>query len=295
MDLPEALSARRDSPVQFLRGFSPIDLFVSADWQRVICRRSGMGAAAPVRAARGKCAFSFQTLVVLLMNLKSKSLGNVAQPLGRRCGFTLIELLAIIGIVTLLSGLLVPVLHEARRRALRTECLSNLKKIGLGIELYAGDHAGTLPGAARAGACASYDVTSENELAWFVADEMGLPKPSFETVLARPFVCPAYERSAPVVASMIGRRCYLLNENVGTNSAAPVRPFGQPGDPAGPPLTYAGLEEFGPPCELFAITDMDKGNVNPTVSWWADLPYQPVHGRARNRLFFDGHVASRPW
>jgi prepilin-type processing-associated H-X9-DG protein len=28
------------------------------------------------------------------------------------------------------------------------------------------------------------------------------------------------------------------------------------------------------------------------VTWWTDLPYQPVHGEVRNALFFDWHVES---
>ena len=33
-------------------------------------------------------------------------------------------------------------------------------------------------------------------------------------------------------------------------------------------------------------------NVDPTVGWWNDLPYAPVHGGARNHLYFDWHVAA---
>jgi prepilin-type processing-associated H-X9-DG protein len=49
------------------------------------------------------------------------------------------------------------------------------------------------------------------------------------------------------------------------------------------------------PASIFAITDVDKGNVNPAVSWWSDLPYEPVHGKVRNELFFDWHVEAKRW
>jgi prepilin-type processing-associated H-X9-DG protein len=38
---------------------------------------------------------------------------------------------------------------------------------------------------------------------------------------------------------------------------------------------------------------LGKGNVTyPTVGWWSDLPYAPVHGSTRNQLFFDWHVTA---
>jgi prepilin-type processing-associated H-X9-DG protein len=48
---------------------------------------------------------------------------------------------------------------------------------------------------------------------------------------------------------------------------------------------------------IFAITDVDKDNIpNPTITWWTDLPYKPVHGSTRNELYFDWHVsAKRAW
>ena len=46
-----------------------------------------------------------------------------------------------------------------------------------------------------------------------------------------------------------------------------------------------------------APTDVDKLNIPiPTVTWWTDLPYKPVHGGVRNELYFDWHVAAkRAW
>jgi prepilin-type N-terminal cleavage/methylation domain-containing protein len=60
----------------------------------------------------------------------------------RKRAFTLIELLVVIGI---LAALLLPVLSKAKARAQRTTCLNNLRQIGLGIHLYAGDNNDTLP------------------------------------------------------------------------------------------------------------------------------------------------------
>ena len=54
----------------------------------------------------------------------------------RRGSFTLVELLITIGIVALLAGLLIPATVRARETARRAGCLSNLKQIGAGLELY---------------------------------------------------------------------------------------------------------------------------------------------------------------
>ncbi len=59
--------------------------------------------------------------------------------------FTLIELLVVIAIIAILAAILFPVFAQAKLAAKKTQTLSNLKQIGLGFQMYAGDVDDTLP------------------------------------------------------------------------------------------------------------------------------------------------------
>jgi prepilin-type N-terminal cleavage/methylation domain-containing protein len=55
----------------------------------------------------------------------------------RRRAFSLVELLVVIGIVTILIGLLLPSLGRAKRQARQVACLSNLRQVGTSLMVYA--------------------------------------------------------------------------------------------------------------------------------------------------------------
>lgn len=60
-------------------------------------------------------------------------------------GFSLIELLVVIAIISLLTGILLPVLSAARENGRRSSCQANLKQIGLAFDLYLENEHDTYP------------------------------------------------------------------------------------------------------------------------------------------------------
>jgi prepilin-type N-terminal cleavage/methylation domain-containing protein/prepilin-type processing-associated H-X9-DG protein len=236
-------------------------------------------------------------------------------PLARsRRAFTLIELLLVIAIIAILVSLLLPTIAGAKAKAQRIACVSNLKQLALGINLYATDNDDSLPGPLLTGIQAGYSLATGGDSAFprlgnFLWSEIGQPNPNnLGTNFAIPLVltCPSQLKlRAPDVApgdqvNFASRQAFHFV--TGTSAVDDrSRPFGYPSNTSPPspgapfrPMRLSTLasitNDFS---STFAFRDVDQEvdtPVNPP--WWhARISPRAVHGgNIRNVVFFDWHV-----
>ncbi len=128
-------------------------------------------------------------------------------------GFTLIEMLVVIAIIALLASILVPAVSKARIKASGLKCISNLRTLQLGNQMYANDHNGWFVSAT------SWDVDGNQGANWhfnpeflkyIIQDQEGIDNPSVFWSKPFPLLCPATRR--------LGSTSYwLVQANYGIN------------------------------------------------------------------------------
>jgi prepilin-type N-terminal cleavage/methylation domain-containing protein/prepilin-type processing-associated H-X9-DG protein len=217
---------------------------------------------------------------------------TVRAPLAGRSGFTLVELLVVIAILSVLAGILLPVLARAREMARQAACASNLRQLGGAVLLYAQDHDEVLP---------ATDHGEDPEYFW---GDMLSPYLRADRVLS----CPSGEASyqvSPPAADFPGGISYEWSYNYALNDVRDVHDghIGAACSPLGaiawPAETILLVDSYPAASSL----DVDESLAEPyEVAWtWgqriaAQRPGDdgnPRHNGGFHLLFVDGHVKWR--
>jgi prepilin-type N-terminal cleavage/methylation domain-containing protein/prepilin-type processing-associated H-X9-DG protein len=222
-----------------------------------------------------------------------------------RRAFSLIELLVVIGIITLLVGIIVPTMGKVREKSYIDRCANNLRQIGEAISIYAHDNDGAFPRTTYIPGAKLEVGTGPNAADPFAADG---PSPNDVTAAifllmraehmpAEVFVCPYvnHELAHPDREADLSRSNFTnYHRNLGYSIADPYP------DADAVANGYAWSTKLAPDFVIAADInpgiDGDRDDVNaPTID---SNPHDMAlansnnHGKdGQNVLFADGHVS----
>ncbi len=207
------------------------------------------------------------------------------------CGFTVIELLVVVAIVLILSALLLSSLSRAKVSASSAKCKSNLRQIGLALNLYVSDFE-KYPRWYQG-------LASADEVTGRVSENWDRTLLRYGVLSPRMFDCPAspFHWDGGTVRVVGGPVWLIQNLSYAYNIRGTEAPSANDTD-AGLGLSFGDVavpeSNVRVPSEMVAIGELDgfaagfSGTITSSSS--PNDPFYRRHGKFSNAIFCDDHV-----
>jgi len=217
-----------------------------------------------------------------------------------RGAFTLVELLVVVAIIALLAAILVPVFGVARENARRTQCLNNMKQIGMALIQYAQDNDETLPLQGVPGTFVASGNQYGADINLFFAPTS--PPNYFGALLPyvknrQVFICPDEQPStmAGTIPTVDGDTAYMGN---GVLMQCPLSKMGNPSSLVWIQERYLRLSYLYMRPGIIVNTSGFPTTSPPSYQTWHNFAngienYSDNHFNGGNLLFADGHAKWR--
>ncbi|MDR1281692.1 MAG: DUF1559 domain-containing protein [Opitutaceae bacterium] len=205
--------------------------------------------------------------------MKTPYSSGIAVALHRHPGFTLIELLTVIAIIGILAAIIIPTVGVVRGKARAAQCASNLRQIGLAMNLYADENKDTFPKANT--------DDPDNPIPWMlklapyvgISDQQMGSAPKFRATGV--FNCPDFVCSNVSGDPDFRKVAYAYQDNI-SGSVYSRWKYLRSAPPA--------------PSQYFLLTEIAE-NMDTFKPGTYPIAFRHP-GKSANFLFADGHVAS---